>query len=62
MKLDVGGNVFTTSFLTLTREADSMLAAMFSGRHEIKKEEDGSVFTDRDGTHFRYCKNMSPDC
>lgn len=30
-----------------------MLAAMFSGRHELLKEEDGCVFIDRDGTHFR---------
>lgn len=53
IKLDVGGHVFTTSLLTLTRESDSMLAAMFSGRHEVIKEDDGCVFIDRDGTHFR---------
>lgn len=60
IKLDVGGHVYTTSLLTLTRESDSMLAAMFSGRHELLKEEDGCVFIDRDGTHFRSvtkCKN-----
>jgi len=45
--------VYTTSMLTLTREKDSMLAAMFGGRHEVMKEEDGCVFIDRDGTHFR---------
>ena len=54
VKLDVGGHVFTTSLLTLTREGDSMLAAMFSGRHELLKEDDGCVFIDRDGTHFRW--------
>ena len=53
IKIDVGGNVYTTSMLTLTREKDSMLAAMFGGRHEVMKEEDGCVFIDRDGTHFR---------
>lgn len=53
IKLDVGGHVYTTSLLTLTRESDSMLAAMFSGRHELIREEDGCVFIDRDGTHFR---------
>lgn len=61
IKLDVGGHVFTTSQLTLTREADSMLAAMFSGRHGLKKEEDGTVFIDRDGTHFRYILNYLRD-
>lgn len=54
VKLDVGGISYTTSVVTLTRDPDSMLAAMFSGRHELKKEADGSIFMDRDGTHFRY--------
>ncbi|XP_070191154.1 uncharacterized protein [Littorina saxatilis] len=61
IKLDVGGHVFTTSQLTLTREADSMLAAMFSGRHGLKKEDDGTIFIDRDGTHFRYILNYLRD-
>lgn len=53
--------MYTTSLLTLTRESDSMLAAMFSGRHELLKEEDGCVFIDRDGTHFRYVLNYLRD-
>lgn len=61
IKLDVGGNIFTTSILTLTRESDSMLAAMFSGRHDIISEPDGCVFIDRDGTHFRYVLNYLRD-
>jgi DNA repair exonuclease SbcCD ATPase subunit len=61
IRLDVGGNVFTTSRLTLTRDADSMLAAMFSGRHHVAEEEDGTVFIDRDGTHFRYILNYLRD-
>ncbi|GFR57677.1 BTB/POZ domain-containing protein KCTD10 [Elysia marginata] len=61
IRLDVGGNVFTTSRLTLTRDADSMLAAMFSGRHQVLQEEDGTVFIDRDGTHFRYILNYLRD-
>lgn len=59
--MDVGGHLFTTSTTTLTRDADSMLAAMFSGRHIIKVEDDGSVFIDRDGTHFRYILNYLRD-
>ncbi|KAK3577459.1 hypothetical protein CHS0354_032310 [Potamilus streckersoni] len=61
IKLDVGGSIYTTSRLTLTKEADSMLAAMFSGRHEIIEETDGSVFIDRDGKHFRYILNYLRD-
>ncbi|KAK0048376.1 hypothetical protein Bpfe_022163 [Biomphalaria pfeifferi] len=61
IRLDVGGSVFTTSRLTLTRDADSMLAAMFSGRHHVAQEADGTVFIDRDGTHFRYILNYLRD-
>ena len=34
---------------TLTTCEDSMLAAMFSGRHPVRVEKDGSVFIDRFG-------------
>lgn len=61
IKLDVGGTIFTTSELTLTRDSESMLAAMFSGRHNIKREDDGTIFIDRDGTHFRYILNYLRD-
>ena len=61
VKLDIGGNVYTTSVLTLTNDSDSMLAAMFSGRHLLKQEADGSYFIDRDGTHFRYILNFLRD-
>ena len=52
IKLDVGGKYFNTSTATLTKEADSMLASMFSGRFPIKKDEEGRVFIDRDGSVF----------
>ncbi|XP_059159373.1 uncharacterized protein LOC131943333 [Physella acuta] len=61
IKLDIGGNQFTTSLLTLTKDPNSMLAAMFSGRHELKTEADGSYFIDRDGTYFRYVLNYLRD-
>ena len=57
IKLDIGGHVYATSIVTVTRDPQSMLAAMFSGRHPVEKEEDGSYFIDRDGTHFRYILN-----
>ena len=57
VKLNVGGQHFTTSLQTLTRDPNSMLAAMFSGRHEVQTTEDGSFFIDRDGTYFRFLLN-----
>ena len=61
IKLDIGGQIFTTSIQTLQRDKDSMLAAMFSGRYELTKEQDGSYFIDRDGTFFRYILNFLRD-
>lgn len=61
IKLDIGGQIYTTSLQTLKRDADSMLAAMFSGRYELKKEADNSYFIDRDGTYFRYILNFLRD-
>ena len=57
VKLNVGGHFFTTSVQTLTKDPNSMLAAMFSGKFEMKPSEDGSFFIDRDGTHFRFILN-----
>ncbi|CAB4038338.1 BTB POZ domain-containing KCTD6, partial [Paramuricea clavata] len=53
IKLNVGGQIFKTSIETLLKDPDSMLAAMFSERFDVKPdEEDGAYFVDRDGTHF----------
>ena len=57
VKLNVGGHHFTTSVQTITKDPDSMLAAMFSGKFEMKPSEDGTFFIDRDGTHFRFILN-----
>ena len=58
IKLDVGGNRFTTSRATLCRCSDTMLGAMFSGRHALLQDVDGYYFIDRDGTNFRYILNF----
>ena len=58
VKLDVGGQHFTTTVKTLTKDPNSVLAAMFSGRFDMKPSEDGSFFIDRDGTHFRFILNF----
>ena len=57
VKLNVGGQHFTTSVQTLKKDPNSMLAAMFSGKFEMKPSEDGSFFIGRDGTYFRFILN-----
>ena len=52
ISLDIGGNKFSTSLQTLRTDSGSVFGAMFSGRYPIPKQEDGSIFIDRDGTHF----------
>ena len=59
--LNIGGHRFTTSLQTLRRDPDSMLATMFSGRHNLVQEADESYFVDRDGTHFRHILNYLRD-
>ncbi|XP_077596871.1 BTB/POZ domain-containing protein KCTD7 [Stigmatopora nigra] len=52
ISLNVGGSHFTTRLSTLRRHDDTMLAAMFSGRHHIPRDADGRFFIDRDGAYF----------
>lgn len=58
INLNVGGYLFTTSLSTLTKFEESMLSVMFSGRHEIVKDENGRYFIDRDGKFFRHVLNF----
>jgi hypothetical protein len=58
IKLNIGGKRFETSRGTLCMVPDSMLAAMFSGRHALTADEDGSYFIDRDGKHFGHILNF----
>ena len=60
VKLNVGGMRFSTTIDTLMK-GDTMLSAMFSGRMPLKRDDDGSVFIDRDGTHFRAILNFLRD-
>ncbi|CAO3633587.1 unnamed protein product [Mucor hiemalis] len=61
VRLNVGGNMFETSLSTLRRDTNSLLATMFSGRHPILAESDGSYFIDRDPSHFRLILNYLRD-
>ena len=56
--LNVGGHKFDTTVATMTRFPESMLGAMFSGRHQLPKDKDGFYFIDQDGTHFRHIINF----
>ena len=58
VKLDIGGHTFITTLSTLTRFPDTVLGAMFSGRHALTKNEAGAHFIDRDGTCFREILNF----
>ncbi|KAI9266630.1 hypothetical protein BDA99DRAFT_506219 [Phascolomyces articulosus] len=61
VKLNVGGTIFETSLSTLRREEASLLATMFSGRHQLDPEDDGSYFIDRDPKQFRLVLNYLRD-
>ncbi|XP_046556817.1 BTB/POZ domain-containing protein KCTD7-like isoform X1 [Haliotis rubra] len=56
--LNVGGKHFATRLSTLRRYPESMLAVMFSGRHNLDTDPDGNYFIDRDGTHFHHILNF----
>ncbi|XP_048255917.1 BTB/POZ domain-containing protein KCTD7-like [Haliotis rufescens] len=56
--LNVGGRHLTTCLSTLTKYPDSMLAAMFSGRHPVAKDKDGRYFIDVDADVFVHVLNF----
>jgi hypothetical protein len=58
VKLNVGGTKYETSVSTLTSVPDTFFSAMFSGRFENKKDEEGYIFIDRDGLLFRNILNF----
>ena len=58
IRLNVGGHTFATTLSTLTRYPESRLGSMFSGRHELVKDEAGAHFIDRDGRHFHEILNF----
>jgi hypothetical protein len=54
IELNVGGIHMTTLLSTLTKEPDTMLAAMFGGRHKVETDRDGRFFIDCNGSTFAY--------
>ena len=61
VNLNIGGQHFTTTRQTLTKDPNSYFAAMFSGRFPLKRSEDGTILIDRDGKHFRLILNYLRD-
>lgn len=57
VKLNVGGVVYLTTRVTLTKYPDSMLGAMFNGSMATGMDENGCHFIDRDGELFKYILN-----
>lgn len=53
VELNVGGRYFATYRSTLTSQKNTMLAAMFSGRHPLKQDKKGRYFIDRNGDLFQ---------
>ena len=58
IKLNIGGQYFTTSKTTLLADRNSLLGTMFSRYHELTKSSDGSYFIDADGTYFHIILNF----
>ncbi|CAF5083634.1 unnamed protein product, partial [Rotaria sp. Silwood1] len=53
--LDVGGDKFSTSVETLTREKNTFFTALFSKQWQLERDpDDESIFIDRDGKLFNY--------
>ena len=58
--LNIGAMKYSTSLSTVTSQPESMLGAMFSGRHTLTTADDYH-FIDRDGHHFRHILNFLRD-
>ena len=56
--LNVGGVLYTTTKVTLSRYPNSMLGAMFNGSMPTTCDENGRYFIDRDGQMFVYILNF----
>ena len=58
VRLNVGGEIFTTSRETLTHNRESLFPLILDGRIPCAKDGQGNYFIDRDGSHFRHILNF----
>eukprot|EP00062_Callorhinchus_milii_P007431 gi/632949026/ref/XP_007889920.1/ PREDICTED: BTB/POZ domain-containing protein KCTD4 [Callorhinchus milii] len=56
--LNIGGHLYTTQRLTITKYADSLLEAVVNGKIQNTVDADGNYFLDRDGLLFRHVLNF----
>jgi len=61
IRLNIGGQLFTTSLDTLTSEKGTFFTAMFSEQFHTQPDEDGEYFIDRDSKHFPTILNYLRD-
>lgn len=62
VKLNVGGKIYTVSLDTIMSQKDTFLSALLSGRWLANPDDpNGSIFIDRDGTHYNYIFNYLRD-
>lgn len=69
IELNVGGVLYTTTLVTLIKQPDTQLYALFTGRETIQRDTKGRYFLDSDGVLFRYVLDylrdgtiILPDC
>jgi len=58
IKLDVGGQLFTTSLSTLTQIGGTYFSVMFSGKVKVQPDKEGNYFIDRDPLVFSLILNF----
>lgn len=52
VRLNVGGEVFVTTYGTLSSVGESFFTSLFSGRHKNTTDESGAIFIDRSPRYF----------
>ena len=61
IKLDIGGYQFSSSMAALTSGKCSFFDKIFSGAWALKRDEEGCIFIDRDGSVYHYILNYLRD-
>jgi len=58
VRIEVGGQEFTSTLRTITTEKDSLFEALFSGNFAVERTATGAVHIDRDPRLFAYVLNF----